>query len=131
MLLSLFLVSTSYSQTMVLNSKGDTLIGFTIPQSKFILKLPAKIKEQSGLLDICKQQSEYKDSVIIADSIIISAQATTIKNNAQQKDITAAMCQNDKNTLKSEIIRQKRQKWLIIGISAAIISAKVYSELKR
>lgn len=130
MFVSLFLVSTSYSQTLILNKGGDSLIAFTIPQAKFILKLPAKIKEQSAMLDVCEKQKLYKDSTSRADSIIIKSQAKTIENKDEAILIKDMLCKAEKQGLNSEINRQCRQKWLAIVITSVIFSAEIYFRIK-
>lgn len=129
MFVNLFLVSTSYSQTLILN-RGDSLIGFTIPQAKFILKLPPKIKEQTALLKVCEKQKLYQDSIRRADSIIIKSQAKTIENKDEAIVIKDMLCEAEKEGLNSEINRQRRQKWLAIGIASAIAIAEIYFRIK-
>jgi len=127
-LASLFLASTSYSQTIILSDKKDTLIGFTIPQAKFLLKQPAKVKEQSSLLSVCEKQRLYQDSSRRADSIIIKDQKTTIENKEEAIVIKDMLCKADKDDLNSEIDRQKRQKWIVIGVGILVAGLRLASE---
>lgn len=125
---SLFLASTSYSQTIILDSQKDTLIGFTIPQAKFLLKQPSKVKEQIALLDVCEKQRLYQDSTRRADSIIIKNLNTTIENKEEATVIKDMLCKAEKDGLNSEIDRQKRQKWIIIGVGVLVAGLKIASE---
>lgn len=80
MLVVLSASSTLFSQTTVLNTKGDTTLCFTVPQAKFLLKEHYRAEECDTLKKICEKQLAYSDSVMKSDKKIQSDQSSIIKN---------------------------------------------------
>lgn len=89
---------------------GDTVICFTIPQSKFLLKQVYLVTEKDTLckiltneLFICKQQNEkYKENLNLYNQISIKEIQTTNNNSAilSQKSIEIVL-------LKAQVKSQK------------------------
>lgn len=129
MLLSLFLNLTSFSQTVQIIHK-DTTICFTVPQSKDLLKYTYKYREQLNLHNVFEKIALYRDSVNKANEIIIADQKEKLKNADEIQTIKDFACKGEKNALKSEITKQKRQKWLAIGIASFVAAAELYFKLQ-
>lgn len=89
---------------------GDTVICFTIPQSKFLLKQVYLVTEKDTLckiltneLFICKQQNEkYKENLNLYNQISVKEIQTTNNNSAilSQKSIEIVL-------LKAQVKSQK------------------------
>lgn len=69
-----------------------------------------------------------QDSTRRADSIIIKNLNTTIENKEEATVIKDMLCKAEKDGLNSEIYRQKRQKWIIIGVGVLVAGLKIASE---
>lgn len=115
-LLTLSASLTAYSQKTILD-KGDTLICFTVKQSKFLLKEHYRAEECDTLKSICEAQSQLKDSVIKSDKKIQNDLSLVIKN----KDSEIALQDLVIDDLRKKILleqkatrRQKFYKWLSI-----------------
>jgi hypothetical protein len=115
--------STMYSQTAVLNEKGDTTICFTLPQSKFLLKTQYKLKECDTLNKICELQLSLSDSIIRSDKVIQNNQSLMLRN----KDEQIGLYKHEISSLRLQLSdsqratrRQKVYKWLAIGGGATL-----------
>ena len=95
----------------------DTLIAFTVPQSKFLLKEVYRADMLDSLLILTEQQLVLSRNIIEADKEAFSRYEEVIENsNSILRVREAQIKENEKSIgrLNSEIKRQKRQK--IIGI---------------
>lgn len=112
-----------FSQTLILNERGDTTICFTIGQSKYLLGEHYKLQECQALLNVCESQLILTDSVtknqqlniggyknvISNQSILLSSQATEIKT------LEGNVEQEQKN-----VRTQKVYKWITAGCGVAV-----------
>jgi hypothetical protein len=112
-----------FSQTLILNEKGDTTICFTIGQGKYLLGEHYKLQECQALLNVCESQLILTDSVtknqqlniggyknvISNQSILLSSQATEIKT------LEGNVEQEQKN-----VRTQKVYKWITAGCGVAV-----------
>lgn len=99
---------TASSQKLVLLS-NDTLIGFSIPKSKFLLKQVYKYQECDSLLSIADKQLAIQEvELTYKDSLLVNGKYTV---DLQQKRI---------NDFIDEINRtNNRHKWTQIGFIAS------------
>ncbi len=125
------MASTAYSQPTISVNGPDTSFCFNGAQTRFLQKQPYKVKELQKTVKIYEQVVVYKDSTHYADSTIIAAQANTLSNNSLSSTLAAAQCTTDKATLKTEIRRQKKQKWLAVGVAAVILAVKVIADFQK
>lgn len=107
-----------YSQKTILDKK-DTLICFTVSQSKFLLKEHYRTIMVDSLNSICEAQLSICDSIRANDQIIYNNQVLMIQNKIeviQVKDYEIGKLHETINDQKKTIRRQKTYKWLsIIG----------------
>jgi len=95
----------------------DTLIAFSVPQSKFLLKEVYRANMLDSLLKLTEQQLVLSRNIIEADKEAFERYDEVIENNNSiLKFRDAQIKENEKKIgrLNNEIIRQKRHK--IIGI---------------
>jgi hypothetical protein len=108
--------SPSFSQKVILDDK-DTLIAFSVPQSKYLLKEVYRAIMLDSLLKLSDEQLTLSRSIILADKLAMDKYEEVIENNAFSLRIRDAQIREKDKTIvgqKREIVRQKRQK--IIGI---------------
>lgn len=103
--------------------KTDTLVGFTLPQAKFLLKQTFQLKECDTLRKICLAESQLKDSILIHQTLNLK---DCKQINENQKNIIW-MQDNQIENLKAEAValnkavrRQKVYKWVAILAGGAI-----------
>lgn len=108
-----------FSQQVVLNSKGDTTICFSIPQTKFMLKQHYKVVMLDSLNAICESQRLIADSIIRNDKVIFDKEHQIVLNRNQVIVLKDHEISNLNLVIidqKKTIRRQKLYKWLsIIG----------------
>jgi len=111
--------SKAYSQSMTLNSAGDTLISISLSQSKFLLKKYYEAEKLSKLDSICEYQLSLSDSLSNSQKRVIENQSQIIKNdgeivnlkNEEIKIVTELLTKEKKRTKV-----QKIQKQISIGL---------------
>jgi hypothetical protein len=129
----LSLTSIAYSQQTVINSKGDTLICFSVEQSKFLLKQVYEVAKLTELNSNCEIRNTVQDSLIQSQSITI--QLLEKKADNLQKIITYSDSINTilKKKLSDEqdkTIHQRNMKRVWIGVSSAVSGLFVYYIIK-
>ena len=95
----------------------DTLIAFSVPQSKYLLKEVYRAIMLDSLLQLSDEQLTLSRSIILADKLAMEKYEEVIENNAFSLRIRDAQIREKDKTisgLNREIVRQKRHK--IIGI---------------
>jgi hypothetical protein len=108
--------SPSYSQKVMLDGK-DTLIAFSVPQSKYLLKEVYRAIMLDSLLKLSDEQLTLSRSIIVADKLAMEKYEEVIENNAGALRIREVQIKEKDKTIRSlnaEVKRQKRQK--VIGI---------------
>lgn len=83
MLLVSLIYSRVYSQSMTLNSAGDTIISISLSQSKFLLKKYYEAEKLSKLDSICEYQLRLSDSLCNSQKKVIQNQSYIIKNDGE------------------------------------------------
>lgn len=119
----------SYAQTVVVDSKNDTTICFTVNQSKFLLKEHYRAELNDSLLEICSEQSSILNSIISNDKLVISALMEKEENlNLIRTNLTSVITDKDNEIalLQKEVKRQKRHKYAAIGGGIALNLAILY-----
>lgn len=116
---------TGYSQSIILNKKGDTLFVLTIDQSRFLIKECSKVEmleltnevneRQLGLL---RDIIEKKEDVIIKKETLYKNEKLLLDECLQDK----SSIENDILQLKKDIKKQKVQKSVIIGLSIILLT---------
>lgn len=123
-MLALLLMSLAvFSQQVVLNSKGDTTICFSVPQSKFLLKEHYKVMMLDSLNSICEKQRLIAYEIIKNDNIIFDKEQQIVANRNQViilKDYEISKLNNVITDQKKAIRRQKLYKWLSIVGGGAV-----------
>lgn len=108
--------SPSFSQKVILDDK-DTLIAFSVPQSKYLLKEVYRAIMLDSLLKLSDEQLTLSRSIIEADKLAMEKYEEVVENSSLSIRIRDAQIREKDKTIvgqKREIVRQKRQK--IIGI---------------
>lgn len=119
MLLVSIICSKVYSQSMVLNSQGDTTICISISQSKFLLKKYYEAQKLSNLYSICENQVSLLDSMYNSQKIVIENQSSIIKNDGdviKLKDEQIKKTTESLNKEKRRTIVQKIEKRMSIAL---------------
>ena len=116
---------TSYSQSIILNKTGDTLLVFTLPQSKFLLKESFRAEKLQFELDVHEKQMailrdilENKENVIDKKDSLYQNEKLLLDSCVQDK----SSLEHDVLQLKSEIKKQKIQKNVIITLSIILLT---------
>lgn len=95
----------------------DTLIAFSVPQSKFLLKEVYRANMLDSLLKLTEQQLVLSRNIIEADKEAFERYDEVIENNNSILRVKDAQIRENEKTIgrmNNEIVRQKRHK--IIGI---------------
>ena len=123
MLLALLTNLKVYSQKIVLDSKGDTTICFSVSQGKYLLKMVAELEKCDTLMNVCeiqlKEHKKYikdKDKIIRNIMNISDNQNTMLKLKEGQIDILKL----DLEKTKKEVRKHKVQKWIAVGGGIAV-----------
>lgn len=131
MLLSL--TSIAYSQQTVINSKGDTLICFSVEQSKFLLKQVYEVAKLTELNVNCEIRNTVQDSLIHSQGITIQLLEKKADNlqkivnyNAQLNTILQEKIENEQQKTKYQ--RHMKRVWM--GVSGAVSGLFVYYIVK-
>lgn len=124
----------AFSQKVVLNSKGDTTICFSVPQAKFMLKKYYQVEMLDSLFAICELQRQVADSIISNDQKIFDKNQLILNNQYQVivlKDHEISNLANIITDQKKAIRRQKLYKWLSIIGGGTISSFLGYKYLTK
>jgi hypothetical protein len=114
-----------YSQSIILNKKGDTLFVLTIEQSRFLIKECSKVEMleltnevNEKQLGILRDVIEKKENVIIKKESLYKNEKLLLDECLQDK----SSVENDVLELKQNLKNQKLQKTVIIGISIILLT---------
>lgn len=113
--------SIVFSQAITLNSKGDTLLCFSVPQSKFLLKTYYGLEECKATDSITTNENKaLKTIVSLKDSQILSLKEITAKTEQQvaiHKEAVDRMVEvvNDQN---KSITKLQRKNYLLSVLGA-------------
>lgn len=124
----------AFSQQVVLNSKGDTTICFSVPQAKFMLKKYYQVEMLDSLFAICELQRQVADSIISNDQKIFDKNQLILNNQYQVvvlKEYEISKLENIVTDQKKTIRRQKLYKWLSIIGGGTISSFLGYKYLSK
>lgn len=118
--------SIAYGQTYPLLStyEGDTVLIFNIEQGRYLTKSNEEKKYYKNLVELCEREivvqkeiTNNQDSVITNFNLVKNDYEIIIRN----KDDLLGICEMEKETLVTEIKKQKRHKIIAI-IGGSIIS---------
>ena len=133
-LFSVFFTQITYAQIKsnypkVMLVEKDTLICFTTQQAKQMAIWNEKRKESIELSKNDNQKiAELNNISITKDSIISNLENEVVqyKKTITDKESLIAICEDEKTSLKREIRKQRRGKWIAIicgvGLTALVIS---------
>lgn len=128
----LVILSTSlmtFSQQIILNDKGDTLICFSVNESKFLLKEYYRAKELDEVLKICETEKQISDTIIVRSLVIISDLKQVNANNQQiikAKDYELEQANISIGIANKNVRKQKVYKWIAIGVGTTITGFSGY-----
>lgn len=125
--------STLCSQTAVLNNKKDSLIAFTIKQSRFLQSEAFRANELGLLWSVCETQRLDLKEIIMNDKKEHINDSIINNNNMQALRLKQIEVDEQKSKLtiaETEIKKQKVQKWVAIGVSALIVIGETFLFLK-
>ena len=114
-----------YSQSIILNKKGDTLLVFSLDQSRFLLKEFSKVE----MLELTNEVNEKQLGIL--RNIIENKENVIIKKESLYKNEKLLLdeCLQDKSSLehnvfelKEQVKNQKVQKTVIITISLILLT---------
>lgn len=117
----LFTNLIAYSQTTILNDKGDTLIGFTIPEAKFLLLKVHEVEELKTLNYALKEQKGDCEFINIEQRGQLRNYEQVVKNQNEKMAMINLQFAGLESDLKKSNKRYKRQvvyKWVAISITA-------------
>jgi hypothetical protein len=125
-MLMLFCVNIiGYSQSIILNKKGDTLLVFSLDQSRFLLKEFSKVEMLELTNEVNERQLkllrdiiENKDNVIIKKESLYKNEKLLLDECLQDK----SLIENDVLQLKEQVKNQKVQKTVIITLSLILLT---------
>ena len=125
-MLMLFCVNIiGYSQSIILNKKGDTLLVFSLDQSRFLLKEFSKVE----MLELTNEVNEKQLGIL--RNIIENKENVIIKKESLYKNEKLLLdeCLQDKSSLehnvfelKEQVRNQKVQKTVIITLSLILLT---------
>jgi hypothetical protein len=120
-------IKSNYPKVMLVEK--DTLICFTTQQAKQMAIWNEKRKECIELSKNDNQKiAELNNISITKDSIISNLENEVVqyKKTITDKESLIAICEDEKTSLKREIRKQRRGKWIAIicgvGLTALVIS---------
>ena len=128
------MTSAAFSQTMVLNERGDTLPCFTLPQAKFLLKEHYAKNMYKSLDSICEIQRVLGDSLVASKNRALEMQGLIMVN---QKGIISIRDHQIVNlniqvaTEQKNVRIQKVYKWIAIGAGGALSGYLGYKYLTK
>jgi hypothetical protein len=125
-MLMLFCVNIiGYSQSIILNKKGDTLFVLTLDQSKFLIKECSKVEMLELTNEVNEKQLGLLRNIIEEKENVITKKETLYKNEKLLLD----ECLQDKSSIEHNIIElkeqvktQKVQKTVIITLSLILLT---------
>ena len=116
---------TGYSQSIILDKKGDTLLVFSLDQSRFLLKECSKVEMLEITNEVNERQLGILRNVIEEKENVIIKKETLYKNEKLLLD----ECLQDKSSvehnvleLKEQLRNQKVQKTVIITLSLILLT---------
>ena len=113
----------AYSQRVVLDEKRDTMICFTVNQSKFLLKKVYELEKCDTLKSICDSQLVLKDKIIKnknSEIVAISMMNDNINSMLKLKEHEVDRLKSALQVANDEVRKQKRHKWFFIGTTAVV-----------
>lgn len=119
--MSLLTSIKAFSQKATLSEK-DTVICFTIPQSKYLLKKYYQAEELLILDSICEAQLSVFKDISSSNERVIKNQSLVLKNKDEEvrlKELEIGGLNELINDKEKEIATQKLYKW--IAITSTII----------
>jgi len=109
--------SIGFSQTAVLNEKGDTTICFSVSKAKFLLKQVVARKECDTLLSNCETQLNYCDSINDSNKRIQIVMSEMMKKQREVDSLYIFRIQSlelDVENEKKKVVKQKFYKTISI-----------------
>lgn len=114
-----------YSQSIILNKKGDTLFVFNLEQSRFLIKECSKVEMLELTNEVNERQLRLLREILENKENVINKKDSLYKNEKLLLD----QCLQDKSgvdndvlELNKEVKRQKVQKAVIITISLILFT---------
>jgi hypothetical protein len=129
----LSLTSIAYSQQTVINSKGDTLICFSVEQSKFLLKQVYEVAKLTELNSNCEIRNTLQDSLIQSQSVtiqLLEKKADNLQKIIIYSDSINTILEEKLSDEQEKTIHQKNMKRVWIGVSSAVSGLFVYYIIK-
>ena len=123
LLIHLLASLNAYSQKRALTTKGDTVIVFSVPKAKWLLKQTYKVGELTTLDSLNKSELTIKDSIITGLNMNINdyKKLIIVKGEVIDGQYTHI------DQLKKEIKRQKRYKmYAILGGAVSVIAVMIF-----
>lgn len=105
----------TYSQKRALTSEGDTVICFTVPQSRYLLKTIYKARELKTLDSLNQCVIAEKDTVITALELQIKDYKEVRTNDGEIKRIL-----KEENKLLNKRLKSEKLKTKILGIATIV-----------
>lgn len=118
-----------YSQSIMLNERGDTLVCFSVSQSKFLLKQCYRTEELDTLLSLCEKQNAELDSINKRNSVIMLNYKEIADNNTKIigiKDYQIEKLNESLSQTNKDVRKQKVYKWIAIGVGTIIAGYSSY-----
>lgn len=136
MLILLLASSQLFSQIIILDSKKDTSISFSIGQGRFLLAQTIAVKELTEKTSLYekvvasqKKEIEKQRAIIVRDSTDKKDLLLLNKKSEEQTDLQKGKYEKEakkSKELERDVVRQKVYKWIAIGISVVVVAYETY-----
>lgn len=120
----------AFSQKMILTEKGDTVITYTVTQSKFLLQQYYKEKESRELAELLELNLSIQDSIVVQQRLIIGKKDQYIVNlneiiDSKDEELSTITLKLNESVHKTLIL--KKNKWIFL--SCGLLSGIVLTHL--
>ena len=116
--------SKVFSQKAIVEKKGDTLICFTIPQAKFLLKEQYRLQMTDSLLSVCEMQKVECDSIRNGTNSLIQKYEKAIKLCNQYQSIQEIEIRklNESIEFQKKLVRKEKRGKIVAIIGGSVLS---------
>jgi hypothetical protein len=116
--------SKVFSQKAIVEKKGDTIICFTIPQAKFLLKEQYRLQMNDSLLSVCEVQKKECDSIRLITNRLIDKYEQSINLCMQYQGIQEIQIKGLNETIENQqkVIRREKRGKIVAIIGGSILS---------
>jgi hypothetical protein len=122
---------SGFSQKLIL-SEGDTLIGFSLRKSRYLLNQTYRVKELDTLLKVAQAQLANEKRIILNDSLNMVDCGKQRRNDQELLYMQKVEIGGLKKEVKAEHRKcrwQVVQKWTAVGVAIAVTGFSIKERL--